>query len=186
MRQQIRKELLEVNEKFGDKRRTQIVDTVNGGVLTSAGLLPDEQVWVMVGEKGTLGRAPAVPAMARKPLEQPAALLRAGTRDVLYLLSASGRAVGLPVHRIPESEEIGKGESWANLTPLGRADHLAAVFSLSPDESREGYLFLTTLAGVVKRVRLEDLPGVTTEPFTVINVAEDDALGWARLTNRCV
>ncbi len=183
MRQQIRKELLEVNEKFGDKRRTQIVDTVNGGVLTSAGMLPDEQVWVMVGEKGTLGRAPAVPAMARKPLEQPAALLRAGTRDVLYLLSASGRAVGLPVHRIPESDEIGKGESWANLTPLGRADHLAAVFSLSPDEPREGYLFLTTLAGVVKRVRLEDLPGVTTEPFTVINVAEDDALGWARLTN---
>ena len=47
---------------------------------------------------------------------------------------------------------------------------------------REGFLFLTTLAGVVKRVRLEDLPGVTTEPFTVINVAEDDALGWARVT----
>lgn len=185
MRQQIKKELLEVSEKFGDKRRTQIVATVNGGVLTSAGLLPDEQVWLMVGEKGTLGRAAAatVPAVARKPLEQPVALLRAGTRDILYLLAASGRAAGVPVHRIPESDEIGKGESWANLTPLGRDDHLAAVFALPADGSREGYLFLTTLAGVVKRVRLEDLPGVTTEPFIIINVAEDDALGWARLTD---
>jgi DNA gyrase subunit A len=51
-----------------------------------------------------------------------------------------------------------------------------------PTEGAEGYLFLTTLAGVVKRVRLEDLPGVTADPFTVINVAEDDALGWARVT----
>src|SRR5690606_3605043 len=119
---------------------------------------------------------------ARKPVEQPAAILRAGTRDTLYLLAASGRAMGVPVHRIPESDEIGKGDSWANLTPLGRTDHLAAAFVLPADVSRDGYLFLTTLAGVVKRVRLEDLPGVTTEPFIVINVAEDDSLGWARLT----
>jgi len=184
MRQQIKKELLEVSTKFGDKRRTQIVDTITGGVLTSAGLLPDEQVWILVGEKGTLGRVSgtSLPAMARKPVEQPAAILRAGTRDTLYLLAASGRAMGVPVHRIPESDEIGKGDSWANLTPLGRTDHLAAAFVLPADVSREGYLFLTTLAGVVKRVRLEDLPGVTTDPFTVINVAEDDSLGWARLT----
>jgi DNA gyrase subunit A len=184
MRQQIKKELLEVSTKFGDKRRTQIVDTITGGVLTSAGLLPDEQVWILVGEKGTLGRVSgtSLPAMARKPVEQPAAILRAGTRDTLYLLAASGRAMGVPVHRIPESDEIGKGDSWANLTPLGRTDHLAAAFVLPADVSRDGYLFLTTLAGVVKRVRLEDLPGVTTEPFIVINVAEDDSLGWARLT----
>ncbi|MBP9503486.1 MAG: DNA gyrase subunit A [Candidatus Promineofilum sp.] len=184
MREQIKKELQEVSERFGDKRRTQIVDSVDGGVLTSAGLLPDEQGWIMIGEKGTIGRAAgsSLPAMARKPLEQPVALLRAGTRDTLYLVSASGRAVGLPVHRIPEAETIGNGALWSNLTSIGRSDLPTAAFVLSADGSREGYLFLTTLAGVVKRVRLEDLPGVTAEPFTVINVADDDALGWARIT----
>ena len=184
MRDQIKKELVEVSEKFGDKRRTQIVDTVEGGVLTSTGLLPDEQGWILVGEKGTLCRVngTVLPAMARKPLEQPAALLRASTRDILYLFAASGRAVGLPVHRIPEGDEIGKGTAWGNLTPLGRNDHLAAALVLPAEAEREGYLFLTTLAGMVKRVRLEDLPGVTTDPFTIINVAEDDALGWARFT----
>ncbi len=184
MRQHIKSELLAVSEKFGDKRRTQIVDTVEGGVLTSTGLQPDEQVWVMVGDKGTVGRAvgATLPAMPRKPVEQPVALLRASTRDTLYLLAASGRASGLPVHRVPEAAEIGKGTAWGDLTPLGRSDHLAAAFVLPADAPREGYLFLTTLAGVVKRVRLEDLPGVTTEPFTVINVAEGDSLGWARIT----
>ena len=185
MREQIKAELLAVSERFGDKRRTQIVDTVEGAILTSAGLLPDEQGWIMVGEKGTLGRSvgDALPGMARKPLEQPAALIRANTRDVLYLITASGRAVGLPVHRVPEATEIGKGAPWSELSPLGRDDRLAAALVLPGNGGpREGFLFLTTLAGVVKRVRLEDLPGVTTEPFTVINVAEDDALGWARVT----
>ncbi len=184
MRQQIKKELIEINEKFGDKRRTQIVDSMDGGVLTSDGLLPDEQGWILVGEKGTICRTngTTLPAMARKPVEQPSVLLQAGTRDILYLFSAGGRAVGLPVHRIPEGDDIGKGTSWANLTPLGRDDLLVAAVALPADGAREGYLFLTTLAGVVKRVRLEDLPGVTTDPFTVINVAEDDALGWARRT----
>ena len=186
MREQIKKELLEVSQRFGDKRRTQIVDTVEGAVLTSTGLLPDVKGWVMIGEKGTIGRAAGdtLPGMARKPAEQPAALLRASTRDILYLITASGRAVGLPVHRVPEATEIGKGAPWSELTPLGRNDRLAAALVLPGDgPAREGFLFLTTLAGVVKRVRLEDLPGVTTEPFTVINVADDDALGWARLTN---
>ena len=171
MRAEIKKELLEVGERFGDKRRTQIVDTVEGKVLTSAGLLPDEQVWIMIGEKGTLGRAPGAtaPAIARKPLEQPASLLKANTRDTLYLITAGGRAVGLPVHRVPEADELGKGQVWSEISPLSRDDRLAAALVLPGNGDRPpGFLFMTTLAGVVKRIRLEDLPGVTTEPFTVI------------------
>jgi DNA gyrase subunit A len=146
--------------------------------------LADEEVWVMVGEKGTLGRAPGanLPAIARKPLEQPAVLLKASTLDVLYLVSAGGRAVGLPVHRLPESDELGKGTPMWTLTSLARDDYLAAAFVLPAGEVPEGYVFLTTLAGMVKRLRLDDLPGVTTDPFVIINVADNDSLGWARLT----
>ena len=185
IRGQIKKELQTVNERFGDKRRTQIVKTVEGGVLTSTGLLPDEPVWVLVGEQGTLGRAPGkgLPAIARKPTEQPAALLFANTRDTLYLLTAGGRAVGVPVHRLPEADEVGRGAAWHDLTPLSRDDYIVAAFILPAEGEREGYVFLTTLGGMVKRIRLEDLPGVTSESFVVMNVADDDALGWARLTS---
>ncbi len=185
MRQQIKKELLEVNEKFGDKRRTQIVKSVDSGVLTSAGLLLNEEGWVLIGEKGAVCRyiGETLPSFPRKPIEQPGVLVRASTRDTLYLFAASGRAVGVPVHRIPEGNEVGKGTSWGNLTPLGRDAHLATAVVLPADGRQDGYLFLTTLAGVVKRVRLEDLPGVTADPFIVINVAEDDALGWAKITS---
>ncbi|MFO7664321.1 MAG: DNA gyrase subunit A [Chloroflexota bacterium] len=185
MRDQIKSELLEVAQRFGDKRRSQIVNNVENGVISDSGLLPDEQSWILVSEQGTIGRlgGKAPPTIARKPIESPAAMIAANTRDTLYLITAGGRAVGVPVHRIPEAEEIGRGVPWSDLTPLGRDDRLAAAFILPSEDDREGFLFLTTLGGVVKRIRLSELPGVTAEAFLVMNVAEVDMLGWARVTS---
>ncbi|MDX1414099.1 MAG: DNA gyrase subunit A, partial [Candidatus Promineifilaceae bacterium] len=183
MRKAVREELLQVREKYADIRRTQIIHGEQE-VITSSELLPDEKVWVMIGEKGTVSRStsPEVVKVPRKPAEQPVALLEANTKDILYLFAANGQAVSMPVYQLPQSREMGVGTHWADLTPFSRRDHLAAAL-IRPEESMDGYLFLTTVGGVVKRVRLEDLPGISSETFTVINVSEDDALGWAQLTD---
>jgi DNA gyrase subunit A len=116
-----------------------------------------------------------------KPAEQPRALLQANTQDILYLFTADGQAATLPVYQLPQAQELGQGAHWANLTTLTRRDHLASV--LVRPLNANGYLLLATLGGLVKRVRLEELPGITSETFTVMNVPDDDALGWARLTS---
>ena len=184
MRELIKEELLAVREKYQDVRRTQILDSGDDKtVLSAADLLPDEQVWVMIGEKGTLARTTS-PEMVRiplKPTEQPFALLEANTQDILYLFAADGRSVSLPVYQLPQVVELGKGTHWADLTGLSRRDHLAAAQVLPVNAT--GYVFLTTLAGTVKRIRVEDLPGITSQPFVVMNVPDDDALGWAEFTN---
>ena len=182
MRHRIAEELQAIREKYGDTRRSQIVDSSQAGTLTAMDLLPDEQVWVMVGEKGTVARttSPDMVPIPSKPAELPLTVLEANTQDVLYLFSASGQAVSLPVYQLPQSRELGKGTHWADLTGFSRRQHVVAALVL-PAEA-QGYLFMTTLAGVVKRVRVEDLPGIQTEPFDVMNVPENDALGWARLT----
>ncbi|MCB8922192.1 MAG: DNA gyrase subunit A, partial [Ardenticatenaceae bacterium] len=183
MRSVVKDELLAVKDEYADVRRTQIVDSTDSPVFSASDLLPDEQVWVMIGEKGTLARTttPEMVDVPRKPVEQPKALLEANTQDILYLFAADGQAVSLPVYQLPQARELGTGTHWADLTGLTRRDYLAAA--LIRPFSAQGYLFLTTLAGVVKRVALDDLPGITTEPFTVINVSNDDALGWAVLTS---
>lgn len=182
MRGVVKNELQAMRQKYADVRRTQIVDTTDSPVVSAADLLPDEQVWVLVGEKGTLGRTttPHMVDIPKKPLEQPRALLEANTQDILYLFAADGRAVSLPVYQLPQARELGVGTHWADLTGLTRRDHLAAA--LIRPSAAQGYLFLTTLGGVVKRVVLDDLPGITSEPFVVMNVSDDDALGWAVLT----
>jgi DNA gyrase subunit A len=183
IRQAVRKELLTMREKYNDPRRTQIVDGDESTVMTTTDVALDERVWVMVSDQGTAGRTlsddnVAVPA---KPAELPLALLEATTRDVLFLFTADGRAVSLPVFRLPQSREWGKGTHWADLTGLERGAHLVAALVVPAEAS--GYLFLATMGGVVKRVRVEDLPGITGTPFPVINVAEEDSLGWVKLTS---
>jgi DNA gyrase subunit A len=185
MRLAVKEELQQVKEKYNDPRRTQILEDSSEKVdVTAADLLPDEKVWILCGDKGTIARttSPEMISIPSKPRELPVALLEANTQDVLYLFTADGQAVSLPVYQLPQSRELGQGTHWTDLTGLSRRQHVAAVL-VKPITAVEGYLFLTTLAGVVKRVRVEDLPGITSTPFTVINVPEDDALGWARFTN---
>ncbi|MFZ0547450.1 MAG: DNA gyrase subunit A [Candidatus Promineifilaceae bacterium] len=184
MRLAVKEELSLVKEKYNNVRRTQILaDSSDKMDVTAADLLPDEKVWVLCSDKGTIARttSPEMVSIPNKPKELPVAILEANTQDVLYLFTADGQAVSLPVYQLPQSRELGTGTHWADLTGLTRRQHMAAVL-IKPMEI-EGYLFLTTLGGVVKRVRVEDLPGITTDPFTVINVSDDDALGWARFTN---
>ena len=183
MRARIKDELEEVRAKYGDLRRTQIVDSEKTQVLAASDLLPDEKSWVILTEKGKLARttSPELLAIPRKPAEAPQALLRANTQDILYLLAADGKAVSLPVYRLPQTRELGGGSHYADMTPLSRRQHLVAA--VVRPAGIEGYLTLATLAGMVKRVRLEDLPGVSSDAFTVMNVADDDALGWATITH---
>ncbi len=97
------------------------------------------------------------------------------------MFAADGRSASLPVYQLPQAREIGQGTHWAELTGFSRRDHVVAAL-VRPSTVTDAYLTLSTLAGVVKRVRLDDLPGITSDPFTVIGVADDDALGWAKLT----
>ena len=183
MRLAVKEELLQVKDRYGDIRRTQIVDDSSDGVdVTAADLLPDELVWVTIGDGGTLARVtgPNEPRIPARSADSPLAVLQANTQDVLYLFGANGQAVSLPVYQLPQAREFGSGTHWADLTGFTRRQHVAAAVVRPADQ--EGYLTLVTLGGVVKRVRLEDLPGITGTPFSVIGVADDDALGWARLT----
>jgi DNA gyrase subunit A len=184
MRETIREELTAVRAKYVNTRRTQIIEGSESKLVSATDLLPDQDVWVMMGEKGSLARTstPEVVRVAAKPLEQPKAFLQANTQDILYLFTADGQAVSLPVYQLAQGREIGQGTHWAEMTGLNRRQHHLAAALVLP-VSATGYLFLTTLAGMVKRVRLEDVPGITTTPFSVINVADDDALGWAKATS---
>ncbi len=184
MRGVIKDELLAVRDEYADVRRTQIVDSEHSAAISSSDLLPDEKVWVMVGEKGTIARttSPELVNVPRKPAEQPLAFLEANTQDILYLFAANGTAVSLPVYQLPQSRELGNGTHWADLTAFSRRNHLASAVVVPPDLS-DGFLFLTTLGGVVKRVRLDDLPGISSDPFAVMNVSDDDSLGWVKVTD---
>jgi DNA gyrase subunit A len=184
VRRVVRDELETVKERYADARRTQVVDA--GKVeLTANDLIPDEPVWVAVSQGGLVGRVPdegSPPRVLSRPEDVPVTLLGASTADTLYLFADDGKAAAFPIHQLPEGEAWeGAGTHYADLTPLTRRDTVVAALAL-PASLEEGYLFFATRKGVVKRVSLADLPGVSGDPFVVIGVDEEDALRWAALT----
>lgn len=187
-RRTVKEELLAVRQKYGDVRRTLIVEADPQTVLTAMDLVSDQAVWVVVGEAGTFGRTEdeTLFKIPGRPKEAPLAFLEAKTQDRLYLFAADGVGVSVPAHKLPICDSLGEGMTWRELNPaLGEKRLTAAVVVPEAALGRDddvGYLVLGTLGGLVKRVRIGDLPTVPSQVFQVIRVDEDDALGWARVS----
>ena len=193
LRAAIAAEIAEVRGKYGDRRRTQIVQMAKGKrgqrVLTAtdlADLTPVKETWVVVTSEGLISRT----ATARLPRlagrSAPGLLIEATGRDNLYLFDARGEAAAVPVHTLPECEDPAQGSPLAGLTPFPQGTDVVAGIALPPDkigpQAPEGYLVLCTIGGTVKKIPLVWVPGASGRRFTVANVSEGDRLGWARLT----
>ena len=175
----IKSDLLEIKTKYGDARRTQIVDRTKG-TLTTTDLLPDQEVWVSVGANGELRREDTVkpsPATVRRIGKgSEVALLTANTRDFLYLFAKDGRCKRVAIHEIPQS---GEDKHLAEMTGYTRRDAITAALALPRQpEVEEGMLFLATEQGMVKRVTLADFMAAAAGDPTVMNVDEQDTLRW--------
>ncbi len=182
MRDVISDELVEVKRVYADPRRTLIVNTAPGDAMTAAELVPDEQAWVVLTESGLLSRTfdDQPPRVTQEIKDPPRAMLLAGASEILYLFTRDGHAATIPMHQIPQAQGFGGGPHFASLAPLGSEQQIAALLARAPAQ-QEGFLTLATVKGMVKRVALEDVPGLSAKPFRVIGLV-DDELGWAMWT----
>ena len=189
MRQVVSEELTQIKETFGDQRRTQIVQLGQGEskatMLTAGDLVPDESVWVMISPKGMISRTMAdkQPRLSGRDIAQ--ILIKAKTRDTLYLVASNGEAAAIPMHVLPGSEKPSGGVPFHTLSPLSSNHELVAVFSLPPREERDDsmFLFTTTYQGMVKKSPISEIPGPTAQSFTMVKVNDGDELGWYHLTS---
>ncbi len=187
----IKEELQEIKARYADPRRTQIVERAKLE-LTARDLLPDEEVLVVISREGLLSRRPldhGIKTSARPAKDPLDKLLVANTRDEMFLFTADGRAVSLPVHQIPEADIPSQGDHFANVTSLWRRHKVAAALALPiavgkqpSSQAVEGYLFLATRLGKVKRVAMADFLAARGAEFVVMNVDEGDELRWGVIT----
>ncbi len=176
----VREELLAQREQHADRRRTQIVERPQG-TLTATDLLPDRRVWVALGANGEVRRLD-FSGISRAGLRQAGqnaalALLTANTRDHLYIFSADGRCRRLAIHEIPQEGR----RHLADLTSYSRRDGIAAMLAL-PQEASDGFLFLVTRQGNVKRIAVAEITQTATGALDVMRVAAKDQLACAFVT----
>jgi len=182
----IKDELTELKEKYGSPRRTLIVDyaTTAGEVTTARDLVPVEDVVVAVTESGRLCCWPAEQGLdpARGHQKDPVAVATpANTRDMLYLFTADGQAVIIPMHHVPKGAEPGDGPSFTDFSG-GPVKPLVAGLALPPTDEPPGYLFMASEQGRVKRITLKDLNDVRGSDATVMGIEAGDVLLTAFVT----
>lgn len=185
MRQVVSEELLRVKEAYGDRRRTQILNSNGKGPVILSDLAPARTVWVTVTAEGLISRSldDSLPPSSGRAV--PAHALQVNTRDTLFLVSEQGEAAGLPVHALPETPDPGAGAPYHRVSALGEHDRLAAMFTLKPKEERQegNFVFTATRGGMVKKTPVTELPGPTARTFTLMKVNEGDRFGWVRITD---
>ena len=139
--------------------------------------MPEEKTWVMFSVKGQVARTfndepPRVTTTTKVP---PRFLQESTTTHTLYLFTDKGNCATIPVQQLPQAEDVVDGMQFSDLSPLDSDEKIAAILSL-PMNLDTGYLFFTTEQAQVKRLDLADLPGVMAKAFSVMKVADDDAL----------
>ncbi|MBK8135288.1 MAG: DNA gyrase subunit A [Chloroflexi bacterium] len=184
MRGVIATELKDIRSAYGDKRRSVIVDSTAGTGAEAALFLPEEPVLLTVSTSGKIARMQeqAVPRVTAENKEPPRFIIEGVANQVVYVITKKGMCATIPMQQIPETESPAEGTLFSDLCPLNSSDEIAAVLSM-PAGLEHGFLIFASEQGLVKRIRLSEMPGLMTKPFIVMNIGEDDKLGWVYATD---
>ena len=194
VRQVIVEELQRLKEAFADRRRTHIMGVGQAEVITNvstaapmiaAHLIPEQMVWVAIMPDGLISRTAEDKSPRQSGSEAPRWLLRANTRDTLYLVGEFGQTAALVVNALPQAEKPIEGLPLDRVVPFHDQESLAAVFTLKtepqPERKKKSTieLFIVTVsrAGMVKKSAVSELPGPTAKLFTLVKINEGDRLG---------
>jgi DNA gyrase subunit A len=180
IRRIIREDLLALKEKYGDARRTRIVDQEKGH-HTARDLVEEQDVLVTLWQDGQVVRTNRAPRASAKAV--PVTQVWGNTRDDVAFFAASGQAASVPLHQIPD----GQSTPVSSVTDLDRSETLVAALVLphpsGDEELPETYVTLVTRGGRIKRVTVEDLAAASRGTVSAIKVEESDQLAWAVETN---
>jgi DNA gyrase subunit A len=193
LRRVIVKELEQVRDKYGDERRTQIVD--ESAELQLEDLIADEQVAVTVSHQGYLKRTPistyrqqrrgGTGRMGMKTREEDfvAQLIVDSTHAYLLCFTNTGRVYWLKVYEIPDVGAAGKGKSMQSLLNLQPGENVRAILPVRDLEEEGKYVFFATRNGTVKKTPLKDFSNVMSKGIIAIGIDKDDELVRARITD---
>jgi len=189
----IQTDLTELAEKYGDDRRTLIaVDATEE--LRIEDMVQDEAVLISLTERGYIKRVLSkafrsqgiggrgVKGHATKEEDEVLSLTPARTLDTMLFFSDRGKVYSEKVYQIPDAGRTGKGIPLVNVLALDPGEKITASIAVS-EFSAHGYCIMMTTKGKIKRVNLEEFASVRPSGLIAMGLADDDELGWARLTS---
>ena len=188
----IKNELIEVRDKYGDERRTEI--TFDASEMDIKDLIAEEDVVVTLTLNNYIKRIPldtyrrqrrggvGVKGMGTKETDIVSDLLITTTHHDILFFTNRGRAFVLKAYEIPESGRQAKGTAIVNLLAVESDERITAVIQIKEFRA-DRFLFLATKRGVVKKTPLAEFANIRKSGLRAVNLDEDDELIGVKFTD---
>ena len=189
----VKEELLAMKEKYGDKRRSKIFNH-ELGKFAEEDLIPDEESVVLLTAQGYVKRVLQADfkkqnrggkgrrGMTTKEEDVIDTIIMASSHDFLLFFTNQGRIFRIKAYEIPQSSLVAKGTASVNLLNLRPEEKVTAVIKQGDEAGKDGYLFMATSKGTIKKTSLKDYENIRTNGLITINLDEGDELRWVRGT----
>ncbi len=190
----IKKELKEIQKKYGDPRKTKIyrqqVDS-----FADEDLIPKEKCLITVTKTGYIKRLPVgtyrsqrrggkgVTGMTTKEADEIAQFMTGETHDQVLFFTNKGRVFSTRAWEISEGTRTAKGQAVINLINIDQGEEVQSVLNLpTTAKSKYKYLLMATRKGVVKKTSLRNFKKIRTSGLIAIKLNRGDELCWVKPT----
>ena len=188
----IKEEINVIRDKYGDERRSQIV--ADDSDITNDDLIPDENTVIAMTNMGYIKRmttdnfksqnrgGKGIKGMQTIEEDFIEDLLMTTTHHYILFFTNKGRVYRLKAYQIPEASRTARGTAMVNLLQLQPEEQVTAVINIRKEKT-DGYLFMATKRGIVKKTALSEYANIRKTGLQAINLREDDDLIEVKLTN---
>ena len=193
----IQEELLEIQERYGDKRRSDIEHSADE--FTAEDMIPDEEMVITISHQGYIKRTPLVDyrtqirggigsrAVKSKDDDFTEHLFVASAHNYLLIFTEFGKVFWTKVWEIPEGSKVTKGRPIQNMVNIEAGDKVRSVINVkmldNPDYTQNNFLIMCTERGTIKKTSLEAYSRPRKNGINAITIKENDRLIDVRLTN---
>ena len=189
----IKEELLAMKEKYGDPRRSKIINH-ELGKFAEEDLIPDEESVVLLTAQGYVKRVlqndfkkqnrggKGRRGMTTKEEDVIDTIILANSHDYLLFFTNQGRIFRIKAYEIPQSSLVAKGTASVNLLSLHPEEKITSVIKQGTEAGEDGFLFMATTKGTIKKTALKDYANIRTNGLITIKLDDGDELRWVRGT----
>jgi DNA gyrase subunit A len=189
----IKEELLEMKEKYGDDRRSQMINH-ELGKFSDEELIPEEESVILLTTENYIKRTlvseyrrqnrggKGKRGMTTKEEDVIDQLVPASTHDYLLFFTNRGRIFRLKAYEVPAASLAAKGVAAVNLLQLQPEEKITSIIRHAKDANDDGYLFMATTMGTVKKTPLKDYANIRTNGLIAIKLDDGDELRWIKKT----
>ncbi len=188
----IKEELLEIKDKYGDDRRTEIEEDPTE--FNMVDMIEKEDVVITQTHFGYIKRIPVstyksqkrggkgISALTTREEDFVERLIVTSSHDYLYVFTNKGKVYQLNVYEVPEATRQAKGTAIVNLLQLDPSEKIAAIIPMKRENDFE-HLFMATKKGLIKKTKLTHFKNSRKSGLTAIKFREDDELISVRCGN---